>query len=110
MWPAAAIVRRLDREHDRLAAAAADLSRGLDVGREVDVMALALHQPRLANRRQRRARWCRDTRHPGGVRRRQVELDLDRVALVRADPRAVRREREALLVGRSRRCRRARRA
>ena len=93
-------VDHLGRTHDEdhvAAATTADLLRGLEIGREMDVMTLALDQALGADRVDKpidRAviedrRWRRG---------RERELDLDRVALIGADARAVFGQREPLLV------------
>ena len=90
----------LGRTHDEdhgLAATTTDLLRGLDIGRQVDVMTRAFDQALVADAREEAIdRAVIERRRRCG--RRELELDVDRMALVGANARAVFGQREPLLV------------
>src|SRR5689334_9256736 len=84
-------------EDDRLTVALADLDRGLLVRREMDVLP-ALRPETLRPDRFEEPRGRAVEQPFRRDDRRKTEVDLDRVPLAGADARAVRAEREALLV------------
>ncbi len=86
-----------DDQHDGPAAALADTGGRLAIGREVDVLPVAADQALRTDRVEKaidRAVIEQLGRFDGG----KSKIDLDAVALVRADERSIEREREPLLV------------